>query len=603
MSSDKESSQTCSSGRGGSTRRERVTIITFVVLVVLAFLGLGGRCYYLQCAKAGYYTQLSIEQQRSFLPMEAQRGPILDSRGRVLAASNQVRTIFAEPRVFSDPKETSNELAPILDMGSHDICRLILDSSNPGFARLKTGATVAECNAARNIHGIGVQYGWQRYYPTGSLFSHVVGFTSADNRGLAGLEQQFDLELRGKGAEHSFFVDLHRRPLAFCLADGQGDTDMPTNGVGVILTLDATIQQFAREALMTQFKAFEAEGAVAVVANPRTGAILAMVSLPDFDPANARNTDPNLFYNRAVTDQYEPGSIFKPIVTAIALDAGAITRNQRIFCENGRYRGEYNGKSFGTIKEYHTDGFGDMSISDIIAESSNIGMAKIGERTGPEVLYEGLTLFGFGKQVGVELPGEAFGLLRRPELWTSYSVTRIPFGQEISVTAVQMLQAFCMLANEGRPTRPYLIKAIVAPDGSIVNVRPPALRVGYVIKPDIAKWMVTEAMTACVNEGTGKNAKLDKWQVFGKTGTAQLARSDGRGYEDHGYVASFVGGAPAEDPRIVVLVSIRRPKYSLHKGYTGGTVAGPAVKTIIEKTMTYLEATDKLQSTVTASAR
>ena len=230
-------------------------------------------------------------------------------------------------------------------------------------------------------------------------------------------------------------------------------------------------------------------------------------------------------------------------------------------------------------------------------------MAKIGELIGPEVLYEGLTLFGFGKPVGIELPGEAVGLLRSPDQWTSYSITRIPFGQEISVTAVQMLQAFCILVNDGRPTRPYLIKAMVAPDGSVINVRPPALRVGYVIKPEIANWVVTEAMTAVVNEGTGKNAQLDKWQVFGKTGTAQLARSDGRGYEDHGYVASFMGGAPAEDPQIVVLVSVRRPNYDLHKGYTGGTVAAPAAREIIEKTMTYLESIERLRTPVTAAAR
>jgi cell division protein FtsI/penicillin-binding protein 2 len=571
--------------------RERITIVVFMSLVVLALLGLGWRCYHLQYAAADHYAKLSLEQQRSYQPLEPQRGPILDCRGRVLAASNQIRTIFAEPRILHDARETSNELAPILDIGAHEICKLLVDSGNPGYARLKIGATAAQCDAARTIHGVGVQYAWQRYYPTGRLASHVVGFTSADNRGLGGIEHLFDLELRGKGAQHTFFVDVHRRPLAFCTSSGAGDTGMPTNGVGIILTLDATIQQFAREALQSQLQAFQAEGALALVADPRTGAILAMVSLPDFDPADARYTDPNLFYNRALTEQYEPGSIIKPITAAIALDAGAIHRDQVIFCENGRYRGRYNDKSFGSISEYR-EGFGDLTIRDIIAKSSNIGMAKIGQFAGAELLYQGLTLFGFGKKVGIELPGEAEGLLRSPEKWTAYSVTRIPFGQEISVTALQMMRAFCMLANGGRLTRPYLIRAIVAPDGSIVNVRPPALRVGYVIKPEIAKWMVTEAMTAVINEGTGKKAQLDRWQVFGKTGTAQLARSDGGGYEEHGYVASFVGGAPAEDPKVIVLVSIRRPNYALHKGYTGGTVAAPVAGAILEKTLTYLEASE-----------
>ncbi|MBN1360907.1 MAG: penicillin-binding protein 2 [Sedimentisphaerales bacterium] len=580
-------------------RRERVTIVVFASLVILAFLGLGWRCYYLQYAAADHYAGLGLGQQFcSYLPLEPQRGPILDSRGRVLAASNQIRTVFAEPRSLADVKETSSELAPVLDMGPHEICKAILDSGNLGYAPIKIGATAAESDAARMIHGIGVQYAWQRYYPTGPLASHVVGFTSTDNQGLGGIEHQFDRELRGKGAEHTFFVDVHRRPLAFCVANASGDTGMPTNGVGIILTLDATIQQFAREALLEQFKAFEAEGAVGLVADPRTGAILAMVSLPDFDPADARHTDPNRFYNRALTDQYEPGSIIKPITAAIALDGGAITRDQTIFCENGRYRGKYQGKSFGTIHEFR-EGFGDLTIRDILAKSSNIGMAKIGQFAGPELLYQGLTLFGFGKKVGIELPGEAQGRVRTPDEWNAYSVTRVPFGQEVSVTALQLLRAFCMLANGGRLTRPYLIKAIVAPDGSIVNVRPPALRVGYAIKPEIANWIIREAMTAVVNEGTGRRAQLEKWQVFGKTGTAQLARPEGGGYEDHAYVVSFVGGAPADDPRIIVLVSIRKPNYAVLRGLTGGgAVAAPVARVIIEKTLTYLEATENLRGPI-----
>ncbi len=575
-------------------RRERISIIAFASLVILAFLVLGGRCYWLQYVAADHYAELSLEQQRSYLPLEPQRGPILDCRGRVLAASNQMRVIFADPQEIEDAKETAVELAPILDQGAHVICKTILESSSPRYAVLQVNAAREQCEAARAVRGVGVQYAWRRYYPTGQLASHVVGFTSRDNRGLGGIEHEFDLELRGKGAQHTFFVDVHRRPLAFCVADGAGDTGMPTNGVGIILTLDATIQQFAREALLEQFKAYEAEGAVALVADPRTGAILAMVSLPDFDPADARHTDPNRFYNRALTDQYEPGSIIKPITAAIALDAGVITRGQTIFCENGRYRGKYEGRSFGTIHEYR-EGFGDLTVRDILAKSSNIGMAKIGQFAGAELLYQGLTLFGFGKKVGVEVPGEAEGLLRTPDQWDAYSIARIPFGQEIAVTAVQMLRALCMLANHGRLTRPYLIKAIVAPDGSIVNVRPPALRVGYAIKPEVADWIIREAMTAVVNEGTGKRAQLEKWQVFGKTGTAQLARPEGGGYEDHAYVASFMGGAPADDPKVVVLVSIRRPNYALRKGYTGGTVAAPVASAILEKTLTYLEATETLR--------
>ncbi len=221
--------------------------------------------------------------------------------------------------------------------------------------------------------------------------------------------------------------------------------------------------------------------------------------------------------------------------------------------------------------------------------SSNIGMAKIGQRLGATRLYEGLTLFGFGRKVGIELPGEAEGLLRPPSEWTGYSVTRIPFGQEISVTGLQMLRAFCMLANGGSLVHPYIVRSLVRSDGMVVDMRPSTLRVGYVIKPDVAKWMVQDAMTSVVNDskGTGARAKLDKWTVFGKTGTAQLANPTAV-YQDKAYIASFIAGAPAANPRVVVLISIRRPNVALKKGYTGGTVAAPVAAAILEKTLTYL---------------
>jgi cell division protein FtsI/penicillin-binding protein 2 len=570
------------------SRREVVTIVVLMSLVILAFFALGWRCFYLQCRQGDYYAGKCMAQQLAYVPLEPQRGAILDCRGRVLAASNQFRTIFAEPRTIHEPRDTANQLAAILEMPAHEVCKTIMESHNQGYVPIKVGASVSECEAVRQIQGIGIQYGWQRYYPIGRLTSHVVGFSGVDNRGLAGIEFGYDRELRGQGATNTFFVDVHRRPIAFCL-QGEQDRDMPINGAGIILTLDATIQQFAREELFSQFNAYEAEGAVAVVTDVKSGEILAMVSLPDFDPSDARRTDPNHFYNRALTDQYEPGSIFKPIAAAIALDTGSISRYETIFCENGHY----SGKGFGTISEYK-QGFGDMTLKEIIAKSSNIGMAKIGQRVGPTKLYEGLTLFGFGRRVSVGLPGEAEGLLRPPKEWTSYSPTRIPFGQEISVTAIQMMRAFCMLANGGRLARPYIVKAIVQPDGTMADMRPPVPQLGYVIKPEVAKWMVTQAMVAVIEEGTGKKAKLEEWQVFGKSGTAQLAKPGSHGYEEKAYMASFVAGAPAEDPRVLVLVSIRRPNVALKKGYTGGTVAAPVAAAILHKTMHYLEGTQPL---------
>jgi len=554
----------------------RITIVLSLLLIV-SFLGLGWRCFYIQYYRNGYYSDASLRQQRGYLTRQPQRGAILDCRGRVLAASNRTQTIFAEPRVIKDAKTTSSELAPVVDMGAHIICQLILESDNQGFAPIKVGASAAECAEAQKIHGIGVQTDWVRHYPMGRLASHVVGFASRDNRGLEGIELKYDKVLKGSSAQNVFLADVNRRPVRLSQQEG-----ILTNGVGVILTIDSTIQQFVRDELIKGYEEYQAESAVAIVADPKTGAILSMVSLPDFDPSS-RTGDPNNFRSRAITDWYEPGSIIKPIAVAIALDAGAINKTEKIFCENG----SYSGKGFGRIGEYRR-GFGSLTVAEILINSSNIGMAKIGQRVGSERLYAGLRLFGFGRATGIELPGEVDGLLRPASQWTGYSVTRIPFGQEICVTAMQLVRAFCILANGGRLVRPYMVRAIVDNDGTITELKRPGAPVGYIVRADVAKWVVTKAMAEVVNEGTGKRAKLEKWQVFGKTGTANIAKSDGRGYSDNDYVASFISGAPAEDPAIVVLVSVRKPNKSLGKGYTGGVVAAPVAAGIIEKTLNYL---------------
>ncbi|MHC4530530.1 MAG: peptidoglycan D,D-transpeptidase FtsI family protein, partial [Planctomycetota bacterium] len=358
-----------------------------------------------------------------------------------------------------------------------------------------------------------------------------------------------------------------------------------SDGFGIILTLDATIQQFARTELLKQFREYQAESAVAIVVEPKSGAILAMVSLPGFDPNKAPSTDPNNFKNRAVTDTFEPGSVLKPIITAIALDTGAVNTTEKIFCENGHY----HGRGFGSIKEYRYYQYGDMTLKQILVKSSNIGMAKIGQRLGKQKLHDGLKHFGFGKKTGIDLPGEAPGLLWPHKKWTGYSLTRIPFGQEISVTALQLVRAFCILANGGKMVRPFLVQATVDNNGKIVKLKTPSPPVGFVINPDVAQWIVNDALTAVINEGTGRRAKLEKYQLFGKTGTANIAKKDSKGYDDDAYIASFIAGAPAHDPAIVVLVSVRKPDRSLGKGYTGGTVAAPVAAKIISKTLNYLE--------------
>ncbi|MHC4396654.1 MAG: peptidoglycan D,D-transpeptidase FtsI family protein [Planctomycetota bacterium] len=539
---------------------------------------------HLQCLKNDHYRSVCTNQQQSHSIQKPQRGVILDCRGRILAASNKIQTIFAEPRITNNPQTVSAKLAPIVNIDPDEICRLIAESKNPGFAKIKVGADEKQCQAAGRIYGIGVESDWRRYYPAGPLAATVVGFTSTDNRGLGGIELQYDRQLAGSPGQNTFFADVRRRPIRL-----KQQSKVPNDGVGIILTIDAAIQQFTQTELMKQYKSYEAESAVAIVAEPKTGAILAMVSLPSFDPDDFRSTDPNNFRNRAITDLFEPGSILKPIVAAIALDDGVVNRTKKIFCENGNYRG----KGFGRIGEYNYHRYGNLTVRQILIKSSNVGMAKIGQKLGKERLYKGLNLFGFGKETGLDLPGEVEGLLRTTDKWTGYSVTRIPFGQEISTTAIQIIRAFCILANGGRSVRPFLVRAIVDNDGRIVELKQSQPSVGFVVSPEVAKWVVSNAMVGVVNEkqngGTGWRAKLEKWQVFGKTGTADIAKTNERGYSDDATIASFIAGAPAEDPTVLVLVSVRKPNKKLGKGHTGGVVASPVAAKILEKTLNYLE--------------
>jgi cell division protein FtsI/penicillin-binding protein 2 len=550
-------------------------------MVIGIFALLGWRLFYLQYCRAEDYSQSSYRQQHAIITLQPQRGIILDGRGRILSASNKVQTVFAEPRRITDVKDTATRLQNILDLPGHEICRIIYESNNPGFAKIKTPITGAEQNKIRNagIDGVGIESNWQRYYPMGRLTSHITGFVGTEQNGLAGVELKYDEQLRGAKGRNIMVVDAQRKPIGMKPAD-----DIVCDGWGLILTVDATIQEFARAALSKQYEAYRAESAVAIVMDPWTGAIFAMVCLPDFDPADFGAETARTLRNRVITDPFEPGSIFKPIVTALALDSGVIDYDEVIFCENGSYRG----RGFRRIDEFGNHQFGDLSVRDILVKSSNIGMAKIGQRMGRQKLHEGLKLFGFGAQTGIDLPGEDSGLLYPVSKWTDSSVTRIPFGHEVAATALQIARAYCILANGGRVVEPYLVRAIVDNTGRPRQLRRSGSLAGHIIQEEVAHWIVRQALTGVVSEGTGTKAASDEWQVFGKTGTANIARSDRKGYDQTNYVASFAGGAPADRPEVVILVSIRKPDTTLGKGYSGGTVAAPVFKEILEQTLNYL---------------
>lgn len=560
--------------------RNRLAIFLLAV-VCLGFFGVGARCFYLQHYQKDYYEQISLKAQHANFIQQPKRGTVLDRSGRILAASYVSDTVFAEPRSIQDIRKTAKALSEITALNETEISKAILTSRNEGYAPILTDIKLSETERKEvlALDGIGLESRWKRYYPLGEVAAHVVGFTGTDGDGLAGLELGYNDILKGKRGGGTFYADAARRPVKLNSFEGSAQ-----DGCDVVLTIDSTIQEITRSALKKQIDEFQAQSGVALVIDPCTGAVLSFVSLPDFDPVTLKGADKESLGNHVLCDPFEPGSIIKPVVVAWAIECKAIRPNDIIFCENGSYRG----KGFGTIGEYR-EGYANLTINQIIAKSSNIGMAKIGQKLGAKRLYEGMKLFGFGRKTGIDLPGEDAGLVWPLKFWSGYSVARVPFGHEISTTSLQMVNAYCVIANHGRPAKLHLVKAVVNGKGNKIKLQEPPQTANYIISEKTARWIVEKAMVETVEEGTGKKAAVEGRVVWGKTGTANIADKSRGGYDEENYVASFIGGCPAVEPKIVVLVSVRKPNRKLGKGYTGGSVAAPAAKEIIEQTMNYLK--------------
>ena len=565
-----------------SFKREIGVLSCFLVLIILAFGGLLWRVYDLKHNQKATFEESSRVQRSAVVPEKPRRGLIMDAKGRVLAASSKVYHAYADPKDLKDfPDQilvAAGRLQEILGIPGPEICEMIENSSSPRYVRLKSNLTETEIAQLKeaNLRGIGIEPDWDRAYPAGQLTSHLLGFVGADKTGLSGLEMEYNPVLAGTSGRQVYVVDALRRPIAAQTLAGRD----AQNGLNLVLTVDSVIQRFVHEALKAKMEEYEAESAVAVVMNPWTGGILAMVSLPDYDPAEFRTTPADRMRNRVLTDPFEPGSIFKPIVATIGLESGRVGYTETFYCEDGFW------SKYGGIGEFGNHKYGNMSVRSIIIHSSNVGMAKMGLKMGEQNLYDGLKLFGFSARTGVDLPGEEPGLVWSLKRWSKWSITRIPFGHEVMVTPLQICRAYSILANGGYVVKPHVVRAIVDDDGRIIQDKQPPTGAGYIIDSDVASWMVQKALVDVVNEGTGDQAKLENCQAWGKTGTANIA-VDGH-YDWRNYVASFVGGAPADKPAVVVLVSIRKPNRSLGKGYSGGRVAAPVVHDILENTLAYL---------------
>ncbi|MFH0983116.1 MAG: penicillin-binding protein 2 [Planctomycetota bacterium] len=562
-----------------------------LVGVALVFLLLAGRLVHINTAMAARLRTVVQKQHTGSVPIPARRGSILDCRGRVVAATELMPSVFADPFLVENLPGSAVKVASALQMVPGEVEDIIRHSESPRFCWLKRRIPPGEAEAVRALRlpGFGTVDESVRRYPLGSVLAHVLGFVGTEGTGLAGLELQYDSRLRGCDGRMSSIRDVRRRAV-WRLEDG---TVGVTDGGHLALTIDTVIQGIVEEQLAERVKAFGAESGVALVMSPKTGDILAMACYPTFEPADYAAVPPEVWRNRVVADPIEPGSTFKPIIAGGALAAGRVTLTETIFCHNGAY--ETHGR---VVRDTHPHG--NLTLEGIIAKSSNIGMALIGQRMGNSALHEIMRQFGFGVPTGIGFPGESAGMVLPMREWTALSTTSIPMGYEVGVTPLQLVTAYGAIVNGGILLKPRLVRGVLAADGAPLETFDAPQPLRRVLPEKVARFLTETALVAVVETG-GEKSEASDYPMLGKTGTAKLTRKGQRGYSSGAYLSSFVGAAPVDDPQILVLVSIRRP--DPHKGYYGRTVSMPVARRIIDLTLAYLEVPPRPRNGPEAAAR
>jgi cell division protein FtsI (penicillin-binding protein 3) len=552
-------------------RQNRIAGIGVVLALVAALLV--ARAVDLTIVRGSDFARRANDQHTETVTLTPQRGEIVDRHGDLLALSLDVPSVYVRPRQLGEAgRARVAELARALAMPTARVQQLV-DRPEP-FVWLKRQTLPRELDAveALGIPGVGHVTEPRRVYPHGELGAHVLGFVGTDSNGLGGLERRYDAAIRGVPRKLEVGRDARGREFVI----GTVGTE-PVAGSRIEVTIDEQLQAVVERELALGVANAKARGGAAVVLDPNTGEILALANYPTFNPNDPRQWgDPKVkdhLHDRALSDPYEPGSTFKAILAAAALDQHVTNPDEKFFCENGHYRvGKW------TVHDSHAHGW--LSFAEVIQYSSNIGVSKVAERLGKDRYWDYLRRFGFGQRTGIELPGETAGILRDVKTWARIDLAVQSFGQGISVTPVQMVQAYGAIANGGVLMKPYLVRRIVSATGAVLHeTTPTPLR--RVIRPETAK-TTTALLERVVEEkgGTGSKARLDDWPVAGKTGTAQKVDPHGHGYSSK-RIGSFVGFLPADDPKAVILVLIDEPT-----GVTyGGLVAAPVFRAIAEQTM------------------
>lgn len=545
--------------------------LTFTTIFFFLFC----RLAYLQVFKKLFFKELADSQHKVLLTLYPKRGNIYDRNMNLLAYNIDTLSIYATPKGLT-PKEKryiAQRLAEYLHLDVKELYNLLAKKRSFVWVKRKVDEDLAKKLESMHLKGIGFIEESKRCYPNGELASHILGFAGIDNRGLEGVELYYDSYLKGKEGFRLTLRDAKQRPLI----SKQQRYLAPVDGHNLILTIDLVIQHIAEHYLDEAFLKTKAKGAVIIVMDPNNGQVLALANRPTYDLNLYSQVDPDVRRNRAISDIFEPGSAFKIVTASCALELGVVDFDDTFFCEMGRYR--VSGRILHDHKPH-----GKLTFRQIIEVSSNIGTVKVASLLEDEMFWRFIRNFGFGRPTGIDLPGEVSGLLRPPGIWSKATMTALPMGHEIGVTAIQLACAISAIANGGVYFKPWVVKEIRDNSGAFVRIFYPE-SLGRVLSETTALQM-KELLKGVVEEGTGKKARLKDYTSAGKTGTAQKLRPDGT-YSHTKFMASFIGFAPVDNPRVAIVVCIDEPKGV----YYGGTVAAPVFKEVAEEVLRYLEIT------------
>lgn len=551
-------------------------IITLFLLFIIGFLGLGARIFYVQFFRGPDLTDKAEKNRMRDVPVAAKRGIIYDRNMQELAISVSVDSVYACPvevRAGGREKETAHKLAGLLDLDEEKLLKRITRTSSYEWVKRQIEPGQAKAIRDMELPGIRLAEESKRQYPNGTLAAHVLGISGVDNTGLEGIDNYYDSLVGGKNGRIVIEKDAANRPIP----EATHRYIPPVEGANLVLTIDQTIQYITERELDKAFKDRHAKGGAAIVMDPNTGEILALASRPTFNPNHYDQYPAANRRDFAINDAYEPGSTMKIVTSAIAMEEGVVNSQSKFFCPGYKKVGKE------TIRCAQGKAHGSQTFANIVENSCNVGFVEVGLALGVDRYYNHIGDFGFGQRTGIDLPGEAAGILVPKSRCKQIDLGTMAMGQANAVTTIQLASAVSAVANGGKLIKPHLVKQVIDSNGKIIKTFKPEVE-RRVISENTAK-QLSLILEGEVIRGTGTNAKVEGYTVGGKTGTAQKIKPGG-GYSTVDYISSFIGFGPVNNPKLLCIFVIDSPK---GYPYFGSWVAAPPFSAIMRDSLRSLQ--------------